>query len=329
MQQADRESGLTNDMARRVSRALNKAKRIAVTSHIRPDADCIGSGLAITAMLRQMGKDVSFRNIDPAPFPLTRLPGFDAIEYRQIHPDTFDVLVLIEGSTEDRNGQKHLEKYFTINIDHHATGSNNADLNWVCPGAGAVGELIYELGLEMGVTFTPDIAFNLYAAIASDTGSFKFSNTTYRSLHIASELVRLSGISPSEVSNLLFYSNPLEKVQLVQKVLSTLELLHGGQVCIIRFERGFLPHLTLNDIETEDIVSIARSILGVRITLFFKEIGPGRFRVSLRSKGDMNAQRVARRFNGGGHDHAAGFFFNGTFSQARRHVLEVVEEQLS
>jgi len=313
----------------RISQVLKKAGRIAITSHVRPDADCIGSGLAVAAMLRQLGKEVSFRNIDPAPFPLTRLPGFDSIEYRQIHPDPFDAIVLIEGSTEDRNGQKHLDRYRTINIDHHATGEENADLNWVCPQAGAVGEMIFELGVELGVTFTPDIAFNLYAAIASDTGSFKYSNATYRSLFIASELVRLSGISPSDVGNLLFDSNPLEKVRLIQHVLGTLELTMGGQICIIRFERRFLPHLTLNDIETEDIVSIARSILGVRMTLFFKEIGEQRFRVSLRSKGQLNAQRVARHFNGGGHDHAAGFFFDGSFAQARREVLSVVKEQLA
>lgn len=317
------------DIPTRIARVLREADRIAVTSHVRPDADCIGSGLAISAMLRQMDKDVAFCNTDPAPFPLTRLPGFESIQYRQIYPDPFDVLVLIEGSTEDRNGQKHLDHYRTINIDHHATGGSNADINWVCSGAAAVGELIYELGIKLGVAFTPEIAFNLYAAIASDTGSFKYSNTTYRSLFIASELVRLSGIEPSDVGELLFYSNPLEKVRLIQKVLSTLELTLGGRVCIIRFERNFLSHLTLNDIETEDIVSIARSILGVRMTLFFKEIGEGRFRISLRSKGELNAQQVARRFGGGGHDHAAGFFFEGDLEEARRKVLAVVKEQLS
>jgi len=324
-----KDSMCNSRMPARVAHELRQANRIGVTSHVRPDADCIGSGLALCDMLRQMGKEVAFLNIDPAPFPLTRLPGFESIEYRQIHPDPFDVLVLIEGSTEDRNGQRHLDQYRTINIDHHATGGKNADINWVCPDTGAVGELIYQLGIELGIDFTPEIAFNLYAAIASDTGSFKYSNTTYRSLFIASELVRLAGINPSDVGNLLFYSNPLEKVRLIQKVLSTLELTLGGQVCIIRFERGFLPHLSLNDIETEDIVSIARSILGVRMTLFFKEIGENRFRVSMRSKGEMNAQKVALRFGGGGHDHAAGFFFSGTLDQARREVLEAVKEQLS
>lgn len=316
------------NMPARIAGVLREAGRIAVTSHVRPDADCIGSGLAVSAMLRQLGKEVVFCNTDPAPFPLTRLPGFELIQYRQIYPDPFDVLVLIEGSTEDRNGQTHLDQYRTINIDHHATGGNNADINWVCPRAGAVGEMIYELGIELGIAFTREIAFNLYAAIASDTGSFKYSNTTYRSLFIASELVRLSGIDPSDVGNLLFYSNPLEKVRLIQKVLSTLELTLGGRVCIIRFEQKFLSHLSLNDIETEDIVSIARSILGVRMTLFFKEIGDGRFRISLRSKGELNAQQVARRFGGGGHDHAAGFFFQGTLDEARREVLAVVKEQL-
>ena len=315
-------------MKKKISGILQHSQRIAITSHVRPDADCIGSGLALSSMLTQLGKSVSFRNTDPAPFPLTQLPGYDAIEYRQVYPDPFDLLVMIEGGTEKRNGQSHIGHYTTVNIDHHATGERSADFNWVSPDAAAVGELIFELGLEMGVKITPDIAFNLYAAIASDTGSFKYSNTTCRSLHIASELVRLSGIRPDAVSTLLFDSNPYEKVRMIQRVLSTLELTMGGKVCIIRFERDFLDNLTLKDIETEDIVSIARSILGVRATLFFKEIDDRRFRVSMRSKGNFNSQRVAKHFQGGGHDHAAGFFFSGSFEQARKEVLAIVKEQL-
>ncbi len=307
---------------------IRKSKDIAISSHVRPDADSLGSGLALYLMMEQMEKNVAYYNTDRAPFPLTNLPAYGVIKIGQIYPEPFDILILIEGGTEDRTGLDHIEKYFTINIDHHATSAFDSNLNWIVPEAAAVGELIYELGIELGVEFTRDIGFNLYAAISSDTGSFKYSNTTYKSLGIASELVKKCNFTPYEVSDLLFYSNYLEKVQMIQKVLSTLELRLNNKVAIIDFKRDFLTTLRLKDIETEDIISIARSIIGVEATLFFKEIEEDYYRVSIRSRDGVSSQEVARAFRGGGHDHAAGFFYRGNIEKAKREVLEVIIKQL-
>lgn len=315
-------------MKNKIADLIKKSKKIAITSHIRPDADCLGSGLALYLMLTQLGKEVYFCNTERPPFPLTQLPCFDVIEFRQIYPESFDILVLIEGETEARTGQKHIDKYFTVNIDHHATNSEHANLNWVVPEASAVGELIYELGIELNIEFTRDIGYNLYAAICSDTGSFKYSNTTSKSLHIASELVRKSNFEPCDVSNLLFNSNYYEKVQMAQKVLSTLELKLDKKVSIIVFKRNFLSTLDLKDIETEDIVSIARSIVGVEVTLFFKEVGDDYYRVSIRSRKNFNSQILAKIFNGGGHECAAGFFYNGDIEKAKQEVVDIIKKHL-
>lgn len=314
-------------MKKEIAKLLKNARKVAISSHVRPDADSIGSGLALYLMLKQLEKDVYFYNIDKAPFPLTSLPGYGVIEYRQIYPDAFDVLVLIEGGTEERTRQKRIDEYFTINIDHHATSSYSANVNWVVPEAAAVGELIYELGLELGIEITRDIGFNLYSAIVSDTGSFKYSNTTYQSLFIASELLKKCQFKPVEVSNLLFNSNCYEKVLMIQKVLSTLELQLENRVAMILFKRDFLSNICLKDIETEDIISIVRSIIGVSVTLFFKEIENDHFRVSIRSKGFISSQKVAREFNGGGHDHAAGFFYKGEIKNAKTDILRVIKKQ--
>lgn len=316
------------DLKKRISRIIKESNEIAISSHVRPDADSIGSSLALYLMLKQMGKQVRYLNTDQAPYPLTRLPHYEVIEFQQIHPQTFEVLFLIEGGTESRTGQKHIDQYFTINIDHHSTSSMVANINWVNPEAAAVGELIYELGSELDIQFTRDIGFNLYAAIISDTGSFKYSNTTSDSLRIASELVDKCRFCPHEVSNLLFNSNHIEKVRMIPKVLSTLELKLNDRVSIIEFRKDFLRELNLANIETEDIVAIARSINGVQVTLFFKEIEKDLFRVSIRSKGEFSAQSVARQFNGGGHDHAAGFFFNGTIQEGKEKILGIIETQL-
>jgi len=315
-------------MKKKVAEKIKQSRSVVITSHVRPDADSIGSGLALFQMLRQLGKEVRYRLTDHAPHPINRLPGYEKIEFRQIYPDPFDLLIFIEGGTEDRTGHKHVDRYDSINIDHHASSHRDARLNWVIPEAAAVGEMVFELGEELGVTFSRDIAFNLYAAIVSDTGSFKYSNTSARCLQVSSSLVERGGFAPVEVSNLLFNSNPPEKIAMMSKVLATLELAMDKRVAMIRFQRDFLPHLALRDIETEDIIACARSIQDVQVILFFKEMDAEYFRVSIRSRGDFSAQKVAQQFGGDGHHHAAGFYFSGTIANAKAEILKLVGQQL-
>jgi len=315
-------------MIEKIAEKIRAAEKIAISSHVRPDADCIGSGIALCLMLEQMGKTVSFRNSDTAVFPVTEFPGFDRVENRQIYPDPFDLVILLEGGSEDRHGQKNLSGYYTINIDHHATSSTISDMNWIDPEASAAGEMIFEIGLALNIKFTEEIGFSLYAAISSDTGSFKYSNTSHRALKAAAEIVEKSGIEPHAVSDLIFNSNPAEKVSLIRDILSTLEFLHNGEMAFIFCLNNFLGSGSIDDYDTEDVISIVRSIIGVKVVLFLKEIGDGLFRASIRSKGDFSASGVAAYFNGGGHGHAAGFFFNGNFDEAKNEISKVILRQL-
>jgi phosphoesterase RecJ-like protein len=314
-------------MKAQIAEKIRQSRRIVISSHVRPDADSIGSGLALYLMLEQMGKTPVFLNTDRAPYPISKLPGYGNIRLGQIHPQPFDLVILIEGGSEERTGQKQLTDYFCINIDHHAIASGEAAINWVVPEAAAVGELLYTLGLELGVEFSRDIAFNLFAAIAADTGSFKYSNTTPASLAIASELARRGGFPPFAVSNLLFNSNPKEKIRMLTRVLATLETALDDRVAMIHFQRDFLSELSLKEIETEDIIAIARSIDGVEVVLFFKEIADDYFRVSIRSRGEFSARQVAQAFEGGGHDHAAGFFYRGNLNSAKKEILQLITRQ--
>ena len=315
-------------MKKKIAEKIRQARSIAISSHVRPDADSIGSGLALYLMLEQLGKAPAFLNMDPAPHPINKLPGYGKIRIEQIHPQAFDLVILIEGGSEERTGQKNLRDYFCINIDHHVASGGVPGINWVVPGAAAVGELIFELGLDLGVKFDRDIAFNLYAAIAADTGSFKYTNTTAASLATAAELARRGGFSPFEVSDLLFNSNPQEKIRMLTRVLSTLETALEGRVAMIHFRRDFLDRLSLKDIETEDIIAIARSIDGVQVLLFFKEIADDYFRVSIRSRDNFSARRIAQAYNGGGHPQAAGFFYRGDLDGAKKEILRRIAEQL-
>lgn len=324
----DELSGSDRKSLEEICSALKQAEKIAISAHVRPDGDAIGSGLALLEMLRQLGKEVHFCNADNAPFPLSRLPYYETVEHRQVFPEQFDLLILLEGATSCRCGQENLDRYFTINIDHHATSSREATLNWVDSQAAAVAELIYMLGKRLSIRFSPSMGFNLYAAIISDTGCFKYSNTTFRTLFIAADLVKSCGFDPAAVSDLIFNSNPLEKIRMLRQVLNTLQIHLDGQVATIFFRKSFMEKLQLKDVDTEDVVAIVRSIHGVNMTLFFKETDDGQLRVSIRSRGQANAQRVACEFGGGGHQHAAGYNFSGTVEQAVARSLEVIRKQL-
>jgi len=315
-------------MKEKIVKKLLSADKIAITSHIRPDGDSIGSGLALSLILKQLGKSVSFRNVEEAPFPLTKLPSYEMIEYSQIFPDKFDVVVLIESGNEERSGMKNMENYFTINIDHHATSPRISDINWVDPDASAVGELIFELVEHMNISITKEIGFNLYAAIISDTGSFKYSNTSFKALRAAAEIIKKSGVNPHNVSDLIFNSNPPEKITLLKNILDTLEISCKDQIASVYFRRDFLSGNSIESYDTEDIIAIVRSIIGVRITIFFKEVSPDYFRISIRSKGDVSSFEIAKKFDGGGHNHAAGFFLTGEYKIVKQKVMETAEKYL-
>lgn len=311
-----------------INGALRQAQKVAISTHIRPDGDAIGSGLALAEMLQQMGKEVRFCNADKAPGHLTRLPHYEIIEQRQVFPEPFDLLILLEGAAPCRNGQACLDTYFTINIDHHVASSQEATLNWVDPQASAVAELIYMLGKSLHIRFTPSMGFNLYAAIISDTGSFKYSNTSARCFFIAADLISTCGFDPTEVSDLIFNSNPLEKILLMQRILATLELHHQGEVATIYHRKGPQESLGIESLDTEDVVAVVRSIHSVNMTFFFKEISSEEYRVSIRSRGLADARAVAAVFSGGGHQNAAGYTFYGPLQAAITAALAAAEKNL-
>jgi len=311
-----------------ICQKINSSERIVISSHIRPDADSIGSGLALLEMLNQLKKNAVYINADDAPSPVNLLPGYQLIKKGQIYPGKYDLVLLIEGCEEKRSGQKNLEHYFTVNIDHHSTSALVAKLNWVEPQAAAVGEMIYALGKALKVKFTRQIAFNIYAALISDTGSFRYSNTSARCLRIAAEMVQVGKFKPNEVSDLLFNSNPPEKILMLTKVLNTMEFSLNNRLVFIEFKRNFLNQLNLNEIETEDILTIVRSIRDVQVVIFFKELDDDYFRVSIRSSGIFSSKKIALKFDGGGHDHAAGFFYWGNLQKGKEELKAMVALEL-
>lgn len=311
-----------------IAARLKASRRIAVTSHVRPDGDSLCTALALAEMGRLLGKETAVVNHDPTPLPFSAFPEMAGIRIGRIEARDYDTVVLLECADVSRSGQDGLAEAYKINIDHHYSNTPYADINWIDPEAPAVGEMALELVRFLGVTPTPAIAEHLYCAIFSDTGSFHFSNTTARALAAAAELARL-GASPNRVAEKLCYNNRPEKILLLGRVLSSLEMRAGGRIAVITMFRRDTEALGLKEVDTEDMTTLARSIQGVEMVMFFKEMGPETFRVSLRSKGSANAARVAEHFGGGGHVHASGFTVYGPYATLIRDVPATVEALLA
>jgi phosphoesterase RecJ-like protein len=310
-----------------IAARIKASAKIAVTSHLRPDGDSLCTARSLALLGSLLGKDVAIINHDPTPLPFSGFPDLAGIRIGQIRAADFDTVILLECADVSRSGQEGLDGAFKINIDHHHSNSPYADINWIDPQAPAVGEMVFDLTGPLGVRPTPEIAENLYCAIASDTGSFQFSNTTPRALAAATELARL-GASPLRVAEKLYYNNPPEKIKLLGRVLTTLTMNAKGTIAVISMFKRDTEALHLKEVDTEDMTTLARSIKGVEMVMFFKEMGPETFRVSLRSKGRANAARVAEHFGGGGHIHASGFTVYGPYERLAREVPETVETLL-
>jgi phosphoesterase RecJ-like protein len=315
------------DPRKQIASRIRASRRIAVTSHLRPDGDSLCTGLALSRIGELLGTEATIINRDPTPFPFVHFPDAERIHIGQIDPAAFDTVILLECADVSRSGQERLDKAFKINIDHHYSNTPYADVNWIDPTASAVGEMVFDLASELGVALTPEAADHLYCAIVSDTGSFQFSNTTAKALETCMKLARL-GASPIRISERLFNNNPPEKIKLLGLVLSTLTMNAKGNIAIISMFKKDLEALRLTEIDTEDITTLARSIKGTEMVMFFKEMGRDTFRISLRSKGRANAARVAEHFGGGGHVHASGFTVYGRYDVLIREVPKTVEALL-
>jgi len=310
-----------------IAQKFLKSQRIVITSHLRPDGDSICTGLALYLMGKALGKDVAVINKDRTPAPFNHIPDVELIKIGLIPPDSFDVVILLECANISRSGQVNLDEYFKINIDHHHSNDYYGDINWVDPDAAAVACLAYKLAVKLGVDITPQMATHLYCAIVSDTGSFQFSNTKAQSFEVSYKLIK-RGASPIKVSELLFNNNSPEKIKLLGQVLSTLQMNECGNIAIITMFKKDLESLNLKEIDTEDITTLARSIKGVDIVLFFKEVDKDTFRISLRSKGEANSAMVAEHFGGGGHLHAAGFTVRGKYEKLLEEIPKSVNRLL-
>jgi phosphoesterase RecJ-like protein len=314
-------------MLSQVVELVEKKDRFAITSHIRPDGDSLGSSLGLYWLLRALDKDVEVTMRDTAPHAYQQLPGAGAIRVTPSVDRPYDAVFVIECSDIDRPGLIDLEKQFVVNIDHHSTTALFGAINWIDSTASAVGEMIYNLCKATGVRVTKEIAECVYTALLTDTGSFHYSNTTERTFKIASELVR-TGVKPAKTAEAIFGSYQWPKIELLSLVLATAKRDETGHIAWMEQTLEMQEQTRASEEDADGFVNYPLSVGDVEATALFKECSPGVYRTSLRSKGDVNVAKVAEQFGGGGHRNAAGCTLKGNLESVERQVVPLLQDAI-
>src|SRR5690242_1148419 len=312
-------------MLQEVLNEIARGERFVLTSHARPDGDAIGSTLACGEILRQMGKhaDTIFR--DGIPRVYQQLPfASDAIHGDRVRGN-YHAAILLECDNIQRTRVEGLEKYFLINIDHHKSGRNFANLNWIDPQAVATGELVYKLARAAGVKISPEIATCLYTAVLTDTGAFMFEGTNQHTFELARELV-LAGADPARCARNIYFGHSTAKMRLLGAALSALQ--REGPLAWIWVTQEQMERTGAIEEDCEGLVNYALSIGDAEVAVFFRELPDGRFRVSLRSKGKLDVAQIAEQFGGGGHTCASGCSVDGPLHAAVESVLGEIRLQM-
>ena len=312
-------------MLSQVVELVETKDRFAITSHVRPDGDSLGSSLGLFWLLRALDKDVEVIMRDAAPHSYKKLPGAGEIRVTPGVDRAYDGVFVIECSDITRPGLIDLEKQFVVNIDHHSTTELFGNVNWIDSTASAVGEMIYNLCKATGVRVTKEIAECVYTALLTDTGSFHYSNTTERTFKIASELVRI-GVKPAKTAEAIFGSYQWPKIELLGQVLATAKRDESGQVAWMRQTLEMQERTSASDEDADGFVNYPLAVGEVEATALFKESAPGVYRTSLRSKGDVNVARIAEQFGGGGHRNAAGCTLTGDWDEIEQKLVPLLRE---
>ena len=313
------------DVLSQVVELIETKHTFGITTHIKPDGDGVGSSLGLCWLLRSLGKEAEVIVHGDVPSAYLTLPGADDIRDVKAIDAKYDAVFVIECSDLKRPGITGLESEFTVNIDHHATSEHFGTINWIDSTASAVGEMIYNLCKAIGGRITKDIAECVYMALVTDTGSFHFSNTSERTLKVASELVK-AGAKPAKISEAVYHNYPGSRIELMRQVLDTVKRDETGRIAMIRQTLDMEAVAETVDGDNNGFVNIPLAAREVVAAVYMREVAPNKYRCSLRSKGDINVAKVAEKFGGGGHKNAAGLGVEGDWDSKERELVAAVKE---
>lgn len=309
----------------KIVKTLIDAKEVVIVGHENPDGDCIGSMLALYLALKKKGKNVRIISKDVVPKNLYYLPHVNDIEIINNANFYCDVLVLLDTGEIERTGISNIEKIYKklINIDHHITSNGIGNLYYVNSSAAACGEIIYQLIKLMGIDNDKEIATCLYTAIYTDTGGFKYSNTTSITHQIAGDLINM-GINFSDIAYKAFDQMSISKFNLIKDVLNTIEFFENNRIAFLYvFSDMFIKNGAKRE-DTENIVNFARNIESVEVAAIFIE-EQNKYKISMRSKNYINVADIASKFGGGGHEKAAGFSSEDPLEDIKNKLINYIK----
>ncbi|QXM06102.1 DHH family phosphoesterase [Crassaminicella indica] len=308
---------------------IHKADNILILPHILPDGDTIGSSVALYLALKKIGKHPVILLDEELPYNIKFLSQ-KYIRNKIDESFMFDLAISIDCSDVDRLGDRkeyiHKAKN-SLNIDHHVTNTYFADINVVDSKAAATGEIIYFIIKAMKVAITKDIATCIYTALSTDTGSFKYDNTSSQTHRIVAELIE-KNIDLNFITTQIYQNKPLYKVKLLSEVLNTLELYFDNKLAILCITKEMLERIGAKKEDTDGIIEFARDINGVEVGVLLKEMEKGKIKVGFRAKYDVDVSKIAESFNGGGHKKASGCSIYDNMNNAKALIIKEIENYL-
>ena len=319
---------------KKFSELIDQANTILITSHKDPDGDSIGSQLALATLIESRGKSCSIINQGALPNkyqfldPARKIQNISLNENLQNFKTGLDLVVVLDSTSLERIGQAVeliMPGIRVINIDHHPDNDRFGTFNYIDDKASAVGEMIFVLLKYLNFTLTPIVSTQLYAAILTDTGRFKFSNTTPQCLKVCAELIE-AGADPRYLTNQIYFNHSLPFLKLLGSVLSRPQILMEGKICVMTIKQDHLLELGVDPSELEGVVDYTLYVKGVEIGLLFTEKGNRKTKVNIRSQNAFDVSKIARFLGGGGHRNAAGCTLEMSLNQAKTIIVEQIEK---
>ena len=290
---------------------LDRHHNFAISTHINPDGDAIGSELSLYLFLTQLGKSVRIFNTDAVPVNYRFLPFWDTIEVgHSVGTYRPEVLVVLDASTLGRIGKTLsntlLPLHTLVNIDHHATAEAFGDINLIESSASSTSEIVYTLIKYHQTPISKAGALCLYTGLMFDTGCFRYSNATAETHRIAAELIEIGEFAPDEVYRSVYEDIPVSKIRLLSEILRTLRVTNDGKIASVYATQAMFQKTRTTPEAVEGAVNQIQVIAGVEVALCACELTDGSTKVSLRSQGQVDVSELASEFEGGGHSRAAG-----------------------
>ncbi len=311
---------------------LRKSKHIFLATHINPDGDAVGSLIAMGLGLEALNKDVTLYNENFLPAVYRFLPSTHRIVHHAGAIDAYDTAIILDCGNLKRIGRLYsaiARVPVIINIDHHVTNTGFGGLKFIDTSASATAEIVYRLIRKMGLAISRDMATSIYTGILTDTGSFRFSNTSRAAFDICSEMMGL-GVDPHDVAQHVYGTYSLGRIKLLNLAIDSIELSKNGKLSVMTLFQSMLEETGTHSEDIDGFIHYAKRIEDVKLAVLIQELSgnkdkrsTSRYHVSLRSDGTIDVSEIAASFGGGGHFNAAGFNINSGIADLKKQIFEL------